>query len=103
MRARFYPNVFEKAGIKLVVPAPEEQDYIHEKYMGELLNDKFLPETRERLLQIADELQRRHGIEGVILGGTELPLLLRDEQHHGMPLLDTSKIHAARLVRELLQ
>src|SRR5215813_8687463 len=93
MRARFYPAVFEKAGIKLVLPSPDEQDYIHEKYMGELLNNKFLPETRERILQIADELKHRQGSEGVILGGTELPLLLRDEQHNGMPLLDTSKVH----------
>ena len=103
MRARFYPAVFEKAGTKLVLPSPDEQDYIHEKYMDELLNNKFLPETRARLLQIADDLKQRQGIEGVILGGTELPLLLRDEQHHGMPLLDTSKIHAARLVHELLR
>jgi aspartate racemase len=102
MQARFYPDVFSRAGIQLVVPPPDEQNYIHEKYIGELLNDIFLPETRERILQIADDLRQRNGIEAVILGGTELPLLLRDEQHNCMRLLDTSKIHVERLLRELL-
>ncbi|HEX9545562.1 MAG TPA: aspartate/glutamate racemase family protein, partial [Pyrinomonadaceae bacterium] len=71
-------------------------------YIGELLNNIFLPETRERLLSIADELKARHAIEALILGGTELPLLLRDEKHHDIPLLDTTRIHVERLVSELL-
>jgi aspartate racemase len=102
MQAPFYPSVFEQAGIELVLPAREQQDYIHEKYMNELLNNKFLPETSEGMLQIADDLKQRHGIQGLILGGTELPLLLRAEEHNGIRLLDTSKIHVERLVRELL-
>jgi aspartate racemase len=102
MQARFYPETFSRAGIELVVPNDEEQNYIHEKYMGELLNNLFLPETRERLLAIADELRSRHAIEGLILGGTELPLLLKDEEHNGIRLLDTTKIHVERLVRELV-
>jgi aspartate racemase len=103
MQARFYPDVFEKAGLGIVLPASEQQDYIHEKYMGELLNNQFLPETRQRILQIADDLKQAYGIEGLILGGTELPLLLRDEEHNGIRLLDTSKIHVDRLVHELLR
>ncbi len=102
MQAPFYPAVFSRAGLKLVVPAEEEQDYIHGIYLGELLNNIFLPETRARLLEIAIEMKLRDNIEGVILGGTELPLLLRDEEHNGMPLLDTTRIHVDKLVRELL-
>src|SRR6266550_285829 len=102
MQARFYPEVFSRAGITLVTPNDEEQNYIHEKYMSELLNNLFLPETRDRLLVIADELKSRHAIEGLILGGTELPLLLRDEEHNGLRLLDTTKIHVEQLVAELL-
>jgi aspartate racemase len=103
MQGKFYPEVFSRAGITLVTPNDEEQNYIHEKYMNELLNNIFLPETRERLLSIADELKRRHGIEGLILGGTELPLLLRDEVQNGIRLLNTTKIHVARLVAELIR
>jgi aspartate racemase len=102
MQAKFYPEVFSRAGITLVTPNDEEQNYIHDKYMNELLNDMFLPETRARFLAIADEVKARHNIEALILGGTELPLLLRDEQHNGIPLLDTTKIHVEGLVAELL-
>jgi aspartate racemase len=103
MQAPFYPAVFSRAGIKLVLPSDQEQEYIHEIYLGELLKDVFLPETRARLLDIADEMKRRDDIEGVILGGTELPLLLRDEEHNGMPLLDTTRIHVNKLVTEMLR
>lgn len=102
MQGKFYPEIFSNAGITLITPNEDEQNYIHEKYMGELLNNLFLPETRQRLLAIADELKSRHAIEGLILGGTELPLLLRDEEHNGMLLLDTTRVHVERLVRELL-
>ena len=47
-------------------------------------------------------MHARDGIEAVILGGTELPLLLRDETHNGLPLLDTTRIHVGRLIAELL-
>jgi aspartate racemase len=101
-QARFYPNVFSKAGITIVTPDKDEQDYIHEKYVGELLNNIFLPDTRKGLLAIVDQLRSRAGIEGVILGGTELPLILRDSEHDGVPFFDTTKIHVERIVTELL-
>jgi aspartate racemase len=103
MQAPFYPAVFSRAGIKLVLPNDQEQDYIHDIYLGELLKDVFRPETRARLLEIADEMKRRDNIEGLILGGTELPLVLRDEEHNGMPLLDTTRIHVNKLVAEMLR
>ena len=102
MQAAFYPKVFSRTDIKLVTPTDEEQDYIHEIYLGELLKDVFRPETRTRLLEIIDKMKARDGIQAAILGGTELPLLLRDEEHHGMPLLDTTRIHVDRLIVEML-
>lgn len=108
MQGRFYPDVFSRAGVELVTPDEIDQDYIHGKYMGELLNDIFLPETREQMLTIAGKMQSRAGIEGIILGGTELPLLLRpdtfsDGQHNGIRFFDTTRIHVDRLVEELLK
>lgn len=103
MQAPFYPAVFSRAGLKLIVPTEQEQDYIHGIYLGELLKDIFLPETRTRLLEIADEMKHRDNIEAVILGGTELPLLLRGDEHNGLPLLDTTRIHVDKLVREILR
>ncbi|MDR3749358.1 MAG: amino acid racemase [Acidobacteriota bacterium] len=102
MQATFYPEVFSREGIRVVVPGKDEQSYLHEKYVGELLQSVFLPETRERLLEIIRRLKEQEQIGAVILGGTELPLLLRDESAFGIPLLDTTKIHAEAVVVELL-
>lgn len=103
MQAPFFPTVFSRGDVKLVMPNPQEQEFIHDKYFNELLKDLFLPETRADLLAIADEMKARDGIEGLILGGTELPLLLRDEEHNGIRLLDTTRIHVDRLITELLR
>src|SRR5207237_3937284 len=92
MQGGFYPQVFSKAGIDLIVPGETEQNYIHEKYMGELLNNIFLPETREGLLAIVDRMENRDCVEAVILGGTELPLILRDAGYKGSTFFDTTTI-----------
>ena len=101
MSANFYQNVFAREGITLVVPTREEQLSIHEKYMGELVNGVFRAETRDFMLSIADRLKKEEGIEALILGGTELPLLLRDVAA-GMPMLDTTQIHVKAAVEKIL-
>ena len=103
MQGSFYPDVFARAGINIIVPRKDEQDYIHEKYLGELLKDLFLSDTHDHLLSIVDQMKQREGVEGLILGGTELPLILREFEHNGVPFLDTTKIHVERIVAELLR
>ena len=102
MQSSFYRDALADKQIELAVPGEEEQTWIHEKYMQELLNNIFLPETHQRLSAIVDRMKARDNIEAVILGGTELPLILRDPEHNGIPFLDTTKIHVARIVAELL-
>lgn len=102
MQGSFYREVFSKAGITMVVPQEDEQAYVHEKYMRELLNNLFLPETRQHLIEIVDRMKVRDEIEGLVLGGTELPLILRDADYHGIPFLDTTNIHVERIVAELV-
>jgi aspartate racemase len=102
MQGRFYSDVFSPRGITLVLPDPDEQLYIHDRYMGELVKGVFLPETRERIMNIVARLKNDAGVEGVILGGTELPLLLRDVPPCGIPLLDTTRIHVERAVAQML-
>ncbi len=102
MQANFYPKVFSREGIALLVPGREDQDYLHEKYFSELVPGKFLPETRAGLLAIVDRMKANSGIDGVILAGTELPLILRDAGHNGIPFLDTTKIHCEAAVAEML-
>jgi aspartate racemase len=102
MQGRFYLDVFSKAGITLVVPEPEEQAYIHERYMGELVKGVFRPETRQGLLAIVDRMKERDGIQGLILGGTELPWILKEDAAGGIPFLDTTRIHVESLLARLL-
>jgi aspartate racemase len=102
MKARFYPDVFAREGISVVVPAPDEQAFIHEKYMVELLNNIIRPDTRERLLAIVQTMKDRDRIQGLILGGTELPLILRDDGSSGIPFLDTTLIHAKAAAARML-
>lgn len=102
MQATFYPKVFSRERIELFVPGPEDQTYIHDKYLNELVSGKFLPETHAGLLAIVDRMKANSNIDGVILAGTELPLILRDSEHNGIPLLDTTQIHCEAAVTEML-
>ena len=102
MRGRVYPEVFAGAGIEIVTPDDADQTYVHERYMGELIHGVFLDETREGLLAVVDRLKGRASVEAVVLGGTELPLILTDAAGRGIPFLDTTRIHAARAVEEML-
>jgi aspartate racemase len=102
MQSDFYPKVFAREGIDLVVPDSDDQDYVHEKYFSELVAGKFLPETRAGLLAIVDRMKTKIEIDGVILAGTELPLILRDPIHNGIPFLDTTKIHVEAAVAFML-
>src|SRR5216684_3129802 len=93
MQATFYSKVFSREGIDLIAPESKDQDYIHEKYFSELVSGNFLPETRAGLLAIVDRMKAKIDIDGVILAGTELPLILREPEHHGIPFLNTTTIH----------
>jgi aspartate racemase len=102
MQATFYPKVFSREGIELLLPDPDDQAYIHDKYLNELVSGKFLTETRVGLLAIVDRMKAKHDINGVILGGTELPLILRYPEHNGILFLDTTEIHCEAAVNEML-
>ncbi len=101
MRAGFYSEGFARARIALVTPKQPEQELIHRKYIGELLKNQFLPETRAEILRIARRMQEEDGIEALVLAGTELPLLLRDSDPD-LQFLDTTLIHVEAIVRQLL-
>ena len=100
MEGRFYSDVFSRAGIELVRPHETEQAFIHEKYVGELLKNTFLSDTRARIQTIIQTMKERDRIDGVILAGTELPLLLTEERAFGIPLLDTAQLHVTAAVRQ---
>ena len=102
MRASFYPDEFQRAGIVLVRPKDSEKEFIHQIYIGELLKNQFLPGTRAEILRIAHRMKAEDSVEAIVLAGTELPLLLRDSGA-GIEFLDTTVIHVEAIVDELLR
>jgi aspartate racemase len=98
MRSTLFQKELNPAGIEVFVPERSEQEYIQRKIFEELAVGRFLDETRSGFLDIIEKLIDRHGIEGVILGCTEIPLLLREEAF-GIPFLDTTSIHAESAIR----
>lgn len=101
MTGSFYPAAFAAANVALVTPAPAEQEYIHDTYMNELVAGRFDDPARERFLRIIRDLQDREQIDGVVLAGTELPLLLRDSTIDGVEMLDTTALHVAAIVERM--
>jgi aspartate racemase len=101
MRGRFYPDVFSRAGIAIVVPNQTERASIHAAYMNELLKDVFLPKTRDLLLAVIGRLSIEDHVEAVLLAGTELPLILPDGTPAAVPLIDTAKTHVAAALKHL--
>lgn len=102
MQGGFYQKVFSREGIEVAIPEAGDQKFIHDTYLNELVNGIVRPETRERYIAIARAMKAEQGIEALILGGTELPLLLRGAIDIGVVLLDTAHLHVERAVAELL-
>ena len=101
MGGRFYPDVFTREGIALVLPTPEEQSFIDDKYWSELVHGVILPQTRLRLVNICQRLRHQDRVQGVILAGTELPMILRGA-NAGIPFLDTTEIHVDAALQRML-
>jgi aspartate racemase len=101
MEAPFYPEVFGRRGIDIVVPTEDERRWIHAIYVGELLRGEFHDSTRRELVSIIERIRRAEAIDGVILGGTELPLLLRGREVAALPILDTTALHVGAIVKRL--
>ena len=102
MTGGFYNKVFTEQDIEIIVPNEQEQDYIHEKYMNELVKGVIWDETRNDLLNIVTRIKQAYGIQGLILGGTELPLILTESPDPDCPFLNTTKIHVAKVLERIL-
>ena len=103
MQASFFPEIFRSRQIAIVVPNEAEQVYIHDKYMSELFVGTILQDTRERLVEIVHTMKEREQVDGLILGGTELSLILREPTAAGLPVLDTTQIHVEVAVEWLFR
>lgn len=88
----FYQDRIAQHSLTTMVPQPEQQGVIHKIIVEELVRGNFLEASRSEYLRVINELADR-GAEGIILGCTEIPLLVKQEDSP-LPLLDTAVIHA---------
>ena len=101
MEGSFYPTVFARRGIAVVSPNDEERTWIHDRYIGQLLKGEFRDETRDGVMSVIRRLRDKENIDGVILGGTELTLLLSAPVIEDIPALDTTALHVDAIVKRL--
>jgi len=103
MEATMYPAGLRQLQIETVIPNEAERTFIHEHYVGEMIKGIFRDDVRDRVISIVKGLREREGIDGVILGGTELTLLLPFDEIAGLPALNTTAIHVDAVVLGLRQ
>ncbi len=94
----FYQEIFNNNDIEIVVPDELIMNKIHKIYMEELVKGVIKNESKKELLFIANNLINKNNIEALILGGTELPLLLHQTDLKKIKLLDTTLIHVNRTI-----
>jgi aspartate racemase len=96
MEMDFYTKRLKAAGIKSIVPEKQERLFIHSTIMDELLKEIINPDSKRRFLDIIDDLEQK-GAQGIVLGCTEIPLMIKQEDTH-LPVFNTLELHAKAAV-----
>lgn len=101
MEGTFYQEILKRYGIETIIPNREEMTYINESVMNELVKDIFKQSTRNDYAKIFRDLTSR-GAEGVIMGCTEIPLLM-SEDDVDVKIFSTTEIHCQAAVKMALE
>lgn len=96
MERDFYHQRLSRRGIECIVPDKTEREFLHHCIMNELVTGDFSMDSKKRVIKIIDQLEK-DGAEGVILGCTEIPLLINQDDSR-LPLFNTTEIHARAAV-----
>lgn len=96
MTGAMYPDAFAAAGIEIVTPAEDDRNFINRSIYADLAAGKVTPELRETYLNICRRHLDGNGVDAVILGCTEIPLVLTADDLP-VPLIDTARCHAEAL------
>jgi aspartate racemase len=97
MEGSFYKNrINENYNIDVIIPEVEERDYIHQVIYQELVSGILKDDSRDNFKEIIDNLKEK-GAEGIILGCTEIPLLIKDKDS-SLPIFNTTELHAKKAV-----
>jgi aspartate racemase len=99
-RSTVESRMFGRLGVDVVMPKPDEIDEIHNAYL-DVVYDRGTPATLDRLRELAHTLMRRDGAESVLLAGTDLSMVL-NEENAGFPTIDCAGVHIAAITKRLL-
>ena len=91
MEENFYKNRLKDSGICTLIPNDRERAFIHRSIFNELLKEIFIDTTKQRFLEIISSLKQQ-GAEGIVLGCTEIPLLIK-QKDVDIPVFNTLEIH----------
>jgi len=100
MEEGFYSAGLAKHGIEVVVPEYKDRDLVHRVIYDELIKGVILPSSKEEFRCIVNDLQQK-GAQGVVLGCTEIPMLIGDDDV-SIPVFDTTQLHAKAALRYAL-
>lgn len=98
MNGSFFPEVFKRHDIEIIVPEKDDREIINYKLFSEIELGIFKDETRDMLTGIISKMVEKQNIDSVILGCTEFPLILSKENYSGIPVLNTTSIHVKEIV-----
>lgn len=101
MEEDFYKKIFRLNDIAISVPDKSEHEYINDKIFNELEYGIIKDETKKNFLSIIESMKKKHGIESLILGCTELPFIIKDEDVD-IALFNTTDIHINSIVEYML-
>jgi len=99
-RSTVQSKMFGRLGVDVVMPQPDEIDVINNAYL-DVVYDRSTPATLDRLRELARTLMARDSAEAVLLAGTDLSMVM-NEQNAGFPTLDCAGVHVAEITRRLL-
>jgi aspartate racemase len=98
MNASFYPDVFKRYGLEIIMPGKKDKELIDHKLFSEIELGIFKEETKELLIGIITKMVNEQQIDSIILGCTEFPLILTESDYAGIPVLNTTRIHVKEIV-----
>lgn len=100
MQSDFYQKTLREFDVNVLTPSKRDQKYINEIIWKELVHHTIRPESKQGYLKVIERLRER-GAKGVILGCTEIPLLINQEDCV-IPVFDTTRIHAMTTLKYAL-
>ena len=94
-------NLNPRIQVEVITPDEADQEFIHDKYMGEPVKGIIMDQTRTGLIAVIDKMKKQNNIQGLIPGGTELPLVLKPENVSSVHIFDTTEIHVESIMEVL--